>query len=466
MKHKILIIDDETSIREVFSLLLEEKGYLVENAATAAAGIAKARQFRPDIVLLDMNLPDLPGLEALARIKEIAPAPEIVIITAYGTIRNAVEAVKLGAYAYLEKPIDNDELLLTVSRIAEVRKLAGEVEALKTELLSRFRFSSIVGLGPKMSSVFQLMEKMAKVDGTVLITGESGTGKELAAKAIHYNSPRKDNPFVVVNCGAIPRELIESEFFGHVKGAFTDAKMEQTGKFELAHRGTIFLDEIGDLSHDAQAKLLRALGEKEIMMVGGTKTIPVDVRVIAATNKDLEAEVRTGGFREDLYFRLAVLSLRLPPLRERFVDVPLLCEHFIRKYGEELNKRVEGICPNAVACLRRYAWPGNVRELENVIYEALVLCEGTLIEIKDLPHRIRVLCKDEPVAKAAASNGAAQSLRDRVQNAVDRTEKQCIEDALTQARGNRTEAAKILGISRKTLFNKMLQLGIKTGERL
>ncbi len=465
MKHKILIIDDEAAIRDVFSLLLEEKDYQVASAATAEAGIASARRFCPDIVLLDMNLPDLPGLEALARIKEIAPAPEIVIITAYGTIRNAVEAVKLGAYAYLEKPIDNDELLLTVARIAEVRKLAGEVKALKSELLSRFRFSSIVGLGPKMSSVFQLMEKMAKVDGTVLITGESGTGKELAAKAVHYNSPRKDHPFVVVNCGAIPRELIESEFFGHVKGAFTDAKTEQTGKFESAHRGTIFLDEIGDLSQDAQVKLLRALGEKEIMKVGGTKTIPVDVRVIAATNKDLESEVQNGRFREDLYFRLAVLSLRLPPLRERLVDLPLLCEHFIRKYGEELEKPAEGISPEAVACLRRYSWPGNVRELENVIYEALVLCEGNLIGIKDLPHRIRAFYADEPVARADASDGNARSLKDRVQGVVGRTEQKCIEDALIQARGNRTEAAKILGVSRKTLFNKMLQLGIKTGER-
>src|SRR5512135_3849099 len=389
MKPRILIVDDEKNIRDVFSLLLEDHGYEVETAETGAGGVERARLFGPDAVLLDMNLPDIPGLEVLARLREAHPETGIIIVTAYGTIRSAVEATKLGAYAYLEKPVDNEEMLLAVSRILEVRRLKQEVEALRSELHSRYRFSNIVGQSGRMSSVFQLMEKISRVDGTVLLTGESGTGKELAARAIHFASPRRDGPFVVVNCGAIPRDLIESEFFGHVKGAFTDARAEKTGTFELAHTGTIFLDEVGELSLDAQVKLLRALGEREIIKVGGTKTIPVDVRVIAATNKDLEGQVVLGAFREDLYFRLAVLSLVLPPLRDRVEDIPLLAEHFIRKYAGELGKSVKGFTPGAQTILNAYPWPGNVRELENVVYEAMVMSEDEWLGETALPARLQ-----------------------------------------------------------------------------
>jgi len=455
MKPKILIIDDEKSIRDIFTLLLEEKGYAVEAAETGKAGVARARAFRPDAVLLDMNLPDMSGIEVIPRVKEAGPGVEIVIITAFGTIRNAVEATKLGAYAYLEKPVDNEELLLTLARLFEVKALAREVETLRSELTERYDFSNIIGTGARMNSVFQTMARVARVDGTVLITGESGTGKELVAKAIHYEGPRKNNPFVVVNCGAVPRELIESEFFGHAKGAFTDAKEEKTGKFEMAHTGTIFLDEVGELSAEAQVKLLRALGEREIVKVGGTKTIPVDVRVIAATNKDLEQAVREGMFREDLYWRLAVLSLHLPPLRERREDIPLLCDHFIRKYRDQLEKDILGLAPEALELMTVYPWPGNVRELESVIYEAIVLSDAAEIEAAALPSRLRRGQRD-----AADGASAGKTLGEIVADVSGQVERRMIEKTLEATGGNRTRAAALLGISRKTLFNKMRELGI------
>ena len=464
MKPRILVVDDEKNIRDIFSLLLEEHGYEVRTAASGGAGVETARAFGPDAVLLDMNLPDMPGLDVLARLKESHPETGIIIVTAYGTIRSAVEATKLGAYAYLEKPVDNEEMLLGVSRILEVRRLKQEVETLRSELSSRYRFSNIVGTSGRMNSVFQLMEKIARVEGTVLITGESGTGKELAARAIHFASPRRDGPFVVVNCGAIPRDLIESEFFGHVKGAFTDARTEKTGKFELANGGTIFLDEVGELAQDAQVKLLRALGEREIIKVGGTKTIPVDVRVIAATNKDLEAQVGKGAFREDLYFRLAVLSLEMPPLRERTEDIALLAEHFLRKYAPELGKEVRGLSGAAPARLAAYPWPGNVRELENVIYEAMVMSEGEWLDEKALPARLQAPAAAREGRSAELPPRPAPPLREAVQGVAGRAEREIILDALRQTGGNRTRAAGLLGVSRKTLFNKMTLLGIRWPE--
>jgi two-component system response regulator AtoC len=457
MKFKILVVDDEKSIREIFSVLLKERGYWVETAETGAGGIAGAQRFLPDVVLLDMNLPDMPGLKALAEIKKTLPQTDMVIITAFGTIKNAVEATKLGAYAYLEKPVDNDELLLIISRLIEVKRLLREVEDLKSELSSRYRFTNIIGTSRQMNSVFQMMGKIARVDGTVLLTGESGTGKELIARAIHFESPRKDGPFVVVNCGAIPKDLIESEFFGHTKGAFTDAKSEKIGKFELARSGTIFLDEVGELSSEAQVKLLRALGEREIVKVGGAETIPIDVRVIAATNKNLEEAVKNGEFREDLYWRLAVLSLHLPPLRERREDLPLLCDHLVRKYNEELAKTVRGVSPRALELFASYAWPGNIRELESVLYEAMVMSDTALIEEQNLPQRI--LTGTPPAEDSAESLNKPMS--EIVAGLTERAEKSLIEKALEATGWNKTRAAELLGISRKTLFNKMTSLGIR-----
>lgn len=453
---KILIIDDEKSIRDIFTVLLEEKGYLVESASEGIEGINKALKYKPDIILLDMMLPDISGIEVLFQIKKALSKSEVIIITAHGTIKSAVEATKIGAYDYLEKPVDNEELLLIISRALEIRKLSKEVEKLKSELTDRYRFSNIIGTSSKMNSVFQMMEKITKVDGTVLVTGESGTGKELVARAIHFNSPRKDGPFVVVNCGAIPKDLIESEFFGHIKGAFTDAKAEKTGKFELAHKGTIFLDEVGELSHEAQVKLLRALGEKEIVKLGGTKTISIDVRVIAATNKNLEVEVKKANFREDLYWRLAVLPIHLPPLRERKEDIPLLCEHYIKKYNKELKIEIKGIAKEAMAYLMSYSWPGNVRELESLIYETMVLAEGQHIEKENLPLRVTEIGEE----KKAILPASGRSINEALQEITQKVEKRMIEQALKEAAGNKTKAAQILGVSRKTLFNKIIRYNI------
>ncbi len=457
MKHKILIIDDEKNIRDIFSLLLEEKDYSARTAENGKKGLKEAQSFNPDIILLDMNMPDYSGIEVLAKIKETSPTAEVIIITAFGTIQNAVEATKLGAYDYLEKPVDNNELLLSISRALEVKRLRREVDELKSELSARYRFSNIIGTSGKMNSIFQMMEKIARVDGTVLITGESGTGKELIARAIHFKSPRKDEPFVVVNCGAIPKDLIESEFFGHIKGAFTDAKVEKTGKFELANRGTIFLDEVGELSQEAQVKLLRALGEKEIVKVGGTETAPIDVRVIAATNRILENSVKEGVFREDLYWRLAVLSIHVPSLRERKEDIPLLCEYFIEKFNQELGKDIKGVTPGTLNLLKNYDWPGNIREMESVIYETLVMSESSRIEEENMPLRIRVKAADEK----NLSFGKGRPMNQMIQNITEKNEKSFIEKALLESGGNRTKAAQILGISRKTLFNKMVQYKIQ-----
>lgn len=467
MTSRVLIVDDEKSIREVFGVLLGERGFAVEAAEDGRRGLELARAFVPDVVLLDMNLPDMAGLDVLAGLRGLRPAPEIIIVTAFGTIRNAVEATKLGAFAYLEKPVDNDELLLSLARAVEVQGLRRQVETLRSELTSRYRFSNIVGTSARMNSVFQLMEKISRVDGTVLVTGESGTGKELVARAIHFASPRKDGPFVVVNCGAVPRDLIESEFFGHVRGAFTDARADKTGKFELANGGTLFLDEVAELSQDAQVKLLRALGEREITRVGGTKTVPVDVRVVAATNKDLEAEVGAGAFREDLYFRLAVLSLGLPPLRERREDIPPLVEHFAKKFARELGRGVPDVAPEALERLAAYTWPGNVRELENVVYEAMVMAEGDRVTEEALPDRFRARAGGAGPGGAEDTPpgaGMGAKLRDAVQDVSRRRERELILEALRQAGGNRTRAAAILGVSRKTLFNKMTALRVRWPE--
>ena len=457
MNFKILIIDDEDCLREVFSELLKEENYVVDEAATGTEGIEKIHKFQPDLILLDMNLPDISGMDVLTYVRENNLPAEIIIITAYGTIKNAVEATRLGAYDYLEKPVNNDELLLTVFRALEVKRLQQEVEELRSELSSRYQFTNIIGTSSQMNSVFQMMAKICRVEGTVLITGESGTGKELVARAIHYNSSRRDQPFVVVNCGAIPRDLIESEFFGHTKGAFTDAKEEKTGKFELANHGTIFLDEIGDLSPEAQVKLLRAIGEKEIVKVGGTKTIPIDVRVIAATNQNLEELVKQGKFREDLYWRLAVLSLHLPPLRERQEDIPLLCEHFIKKFNQDLEINIRGLTSEALELLKNYHWPGNVRELESVIYEAMVMSDGVWITEDNLPSRIAER-QSFPIDEVAS---LGLTLPEAVERLTARLEKEMIRRALKETNGHKSRAAQKLGITRKTLYNKMIQYNIK-----
>jgi DNA-binding NtrC family response regulator len=382
-------------------------------------------------------------------------APAGIMMTAHGSIRSAVDAMRVGAFDYLTKPFDNDELLIVVERALEQRRLRSEVTLLRGELEARYGFTDIVGISPAMRRVFQAMDKVAKTDETVLILGESGTGKELVARALHRRGTRSRGPFLAVNCSAIPATLVESEFFGHERGAFTDAKDARPGKFELAHRGTIFLDEIGDLPLEAQAKLLRALQERQVTRVGSNKVIDLDVRVIAATHKDLRTAVANGTFREDLFYRLEVLPIHLPPLRERPEDLPVLFEHLMRTFASELKVTAKGVSPEARALLAGYDWPGNIRQLQNVVRHVLVFGEGPVVRAVDLPADVRGVDGELP-----SSGDANLSLADAVARSVARVERGLIVSTLAECDGSRSRAADRLGINRKTLFTKMKLYGL------
>ncbi len=460
----ILIVDDEGPIRRILSVLLRESRHRVTEAASGEEALTllgeKSAEAKPDLVLLDLKLPGIDGLETLKRLRALEPRLDVVMMTAHGTISSAVEAMRRGAFDYLTKPFDNDELLILVDRALEMRRLSAENESLREEIESRYGFSEIVGISREIQDVFRLMTKVVRVDVTVLVTGESGTGKELVARAIHRRGTRSAGPFVAVNCSAIPQTLVESEFFGHEKGAFTDARETRPGKFEQADGGTLFLDEVGDLALDAQAKLLRALQERQIQRIGSRAPRAVDVRVIAATNKDLEKDSREGRFREDLFWRLNVVHLRLPSLRERRADLPLLIDHFVDRFNRELGLAVESIAPDARQLLCDHPWPGNIRELENTICRSMILCEGGVLTVADLPGRVR----GEEEGMAPRSDLSHLSLADAVAEATERLEKVMILSRLAEHRGSRTATAESLGISRKTLFNKMRQYGLSGDE--
>jgi len=459
----ILIVDDERPIRRILSMLLQEKRHRVTEVGSGEDALAAFPNVKPDLVLLDLKLPGMDGLETLKRLRAFDPRLDVVMMTAHGTITSAVEAMRRGAFDYIAKPFDNDELMMVVDRALEVRRLSSEVESLREELSTRYGFSEIVGLSRELQEVFRMMAKVVRVDVTVLVTGESGTGKELVARAIHRRSARSQGPFVAVNCSAIPQTLVESEFFGHEKGAFTDARESRPGKFEQADGGTLFLDEVGDLALDAQAKLLRALQERQIHRVGARAPRTVDVRVVAATNKDLEKESREGRFREDLYWRLNVVHVRLPPLRERRSDLPILIDHFLDRFNRELGLSVASIAPEARQLLGDYNWPGNIRELENTICRAMILCDGDTLTAADLPGRVRGLPRDG--APAVVSDLTRLTLGAAVAEATERLEKMMILARLAEHRGSRTATAESLGVSRKTLFNKMRQYGL-TGDEI
>ena len=457
MKTKILLIDDESKIIKILSRILTEEGFQLFTAMTGEDGVTRAQQDRPDIVLMDLNLPGISGIEAMKQIISDYPDVLTIILTAYGTIQSAVEAMRAGAYDYLTKPFDNDELLMTIKRAEEHLHLRQEVKQLRNELQEKYNFENIIGHSPQMHTVFDLMERVAETDATVLVEGESGTGKELIVRAIHHASARTQGPFIIVNCGAIPPHLVESEFFGHEKGAFTDARERRIGKFERADKGTLFLDEIGELPADTQVKLLRVIEEKSFNRVGGTEEIPVDIRIIAATNKNLEVAVRTGKFRQDLFFRLNVFVISLPPLRERKPDIPLLVDHFLEKYTQQLTTSVSGISKEAIQRLTAYDWPGNIRELANAIHSALIICREETILPHHLPPRIQGYPPIEEVEKPGTVG-----LEDQVKKVTKEMERKIILKVLHECQWNRTRAAAILKISRKTLFNKMLKLGIST----
>jgi DNA-binding NtrC family response regulator len=449
---RILVVDDEEQMRDLLAKVLERKGYQVAVAADGAEALAFLEREPADLVVTDVRMPGLDGMEALRAIKELTADTVVLIMTAFGSIDQAVQAVKDGAYDYVNKPFKIEEMLLTIEKALEERRLRQEVTSLRQEVRTRYHFESLIGKSRAMQEVFGLIEQVAGSRSTVMIYGKSGTGKELVAKAVHYNSPRATKPFVAVNCAAIPAELLESELFGHEKGAFTGAIATKVGKFELATGGTLFLDEVGSMRLDLQAKILRALQEREVERVGGTRTIKIDVRVLAATNRDLKKAVEEGGFREDLYYRLNVVPITLPPLRQRRDDIPLLMEHFIVKYNRAFHRSVKGFSAGATAALYHYDWPGNVRELENVIERAVALAQSETIALRDLPLEISILGGNvaEEIQKAGLSLREARS----------HFERQYILNILERVQWNQTEAARVLGLHRNTLAWKLQRLRI------
>jgi DNA-binding NtrC family response regulator len=448
----LLIVDDEEKIRKVLTRLLEDEDYRVKSVENGHKAIALLQTYKPDMVLLDQNMPGMNGIETLSAIKEKYPAITVIIITAHGEVSLAVDAIKKGAYDYLEKPFDNDKLLLLIKRAINHQLLTEELSTLKHKLSGHKSFDSIIGVNEKMKKVIEQAKCVADTDISVLIQGESGVGKEIIANAIHQASPRKNGSFIAVNCGAIRLSLIESELFGHEKGSFTDAKESKPGKFEQANGGTLFLDELGDLPLDAQVKLLRVLEEKKITRVGGIKPIPVNVRILSATNNNLEEKVQKGSFRLDLYYRLNIFPIQIPPLRERQDDIPLFVEYFRNKFNSELGLRVQTMSKQAMEQLQNYRWPGNIRDLQNAIQSAMVLCREGIVTSNHLPMRINGYpLIDEPKLKFESG------LDENLKSIHSKLEKELIIDALNKSNYNRTEAANLLKISRKTLFNKMKQ---------
>lgn len=456
---KVLIVDDEPRICSILSTLLTKNGYEVRLANSGESGLDLYAQFIPAVILLDLKMPGIDGIEVMEILhRKLKADCKIIIMTAHGEVRSAVEAMKKGAFDYLEKPFDNDELLAIISRAVEMVTLKRRVEQLENQLEQTYGFENIVGVSDKMKSMFALMHRFAATDGTVLVYGESGTGKELIVRAIHQAGKRKAGPFVVVNCGAIPSNLIESEFFGHEAGSFTDAKELRIGKFEVADGGTLFLDEIGELNLEAQVKLLRVIEERTFPRVGGNNPIEVDVRVMAATNRDLSAMLRQGKFREDLYWRLNVLSLNVCPLRERKEDIPVLVDHFLEKYSTGLGIAQPRVCEKAMELLMAYDWPGNVRELQNCIYSAMTIVESSTIEPADLPKRI---CAGSSETYTAGAKLKSVLLAEIAAQAAEKAEREAILSALASTNGNREKAAESLGIGRQTLYRKLRQYGIE-----
>lgn len=449
----ILVVEDDNATRDTMIDLLSEAGYEVQSARNGEEAIAMAREYSFDMVITDLKMPKGDGIQVLEQIKKIDNRTIVIICTGYGTVDTAVKAMKLGAYEYITKPIKIEEIKLVVQRALDYQRLKTENVLLQKQLKAKYKFKNLIGDSEVMQQSFQFIEKIAATNSTVMICGESGTGKELVARAIHYNSDRRNEPMVPVNCGAIPEDLLESELFGYEKGAFTGALKTRIGRFELANCGTIFLDEIGDMSPALQVKILRVLQEHEFERLGGVKSIKVDIRVIAATHRDLEKAVKQGTFREDLYYRLNVIPFILPPLRERGSDIPLLTNHFIGKFNIEKKQNINGISPEALKCLTRYHWPGNVRELENLIERLVILKGNGVIEQEDLPEKLL----------GAEWSGAVPSIDIpdsgiSFNTAVSEFERELILRALKKTNWIKNRAAKLLQLKRTTLVEKIKKI--------
>jgi DNA-binding NtrC family response regulator len=453
-KRRVLIVDDEPGVRESLRMVLKDR-YELLLAPSGSQALELIGQEPLDVVLLDILMPGIDGLEVLERIKQRAATPQVIMLTATKTVKTAVTAMKLGAFDYVTKPFDVDELQLIVERAVQSTALVREVEALRAEVGVRFGFENIIGSAPKMQAALRTVSMVAPLKTTVLITGESGTGKELIAKAIHYHSPRSQRSLITLNCAAIPENLLESELFGHERGSFTDAYSKKLGQFELADQGTLFLDEIGDMPPSTQAKILRVLEQGEFNRIGGEQPVRVDVRVIAATNRDLHQGMRDGTFRSDLYYRLNVVSIHLPPLRERREDVVVLIHHFLKAKATELGIREKSFANKALDLLLQYSWPGNVRELENLIERALVLSHEQVMTPDDLPQYLGNGHGGAHPAQQSVLRGET-----KLNEAVDQFEQDLIRRALEQTQYNQTRAAELLGTTRRILKYKMDKLGI------
>jgi DNA-binding NtrC family response regulator len=455
---KILVVDDDAVARDLLADALRREGYDVEAYGSGEEAITRGRQGRVDLVLTDIRMGAVDGLTVLREFKRMRPDTEVVVLTAFGSLEGAIEAIKQGAYDYLAKPFKREEIKLVVQRSLDHCRLVRENARFREELKGKDDWSPLVGSSPAMLEVYKLVARVSEARSTVLLQGESGTGKELIARAIHANSPRRDKPFVPVNCGALPDTLLESEMFGHEKGAFTGAVGTKTGLFEAANGGTLFLDEVGELGLPLQVKLLRVMQDHEVRRVGGTGSVKVDVRIIAATNRDLERLVKEGKFRDDLFYRLNVVRITLPPLRERPEDIPMLAHHFLQKCGVGAARAVRGFHPDTLTLLTQYRWPGNVRELENAIERAVSLSHGPLLTPEDFPLAIR---------QAPETRDHGREGEEAVPEAyltLEEVEKRHLVRVLRETKGNKVKAAKILGIDRRTLYRMAERFGLDLGE--
>jgi DNA-binding NtrC family response regulator len=448
---KVLVVEDDASLRRVTQVQLEKIGYETTVAVDVAQALEILHEQPQDLVISDLNLPGVSGLELLKKIRVDYPATTLVMVTAYGTVQTAVEAMKSGAYDYLTKPVHPYELKAVVDRVFERRRLVEEVQTLRSCIVQKFGFENIIGHSDALLYILDSAARVAQTDATVLIRGETGTGKELLAKAIHFNSARRGKPFITINCGAIPRDLLESELFGHVRGAFTGALTHKKGKVEMADSGTVFLDEIGEMPLDLQVRVLRLIQEREIEKVGASTSISVDVRIIAATHRNLESMVETAEFRQDLYYRLAVVPIELPPLRSRADDIPEFVQLFFRQSKEKFRRENLKLPPALLSYFLRYQWPGNIRQLQNTIERIVVLCRGEEITVDDLPEFLHHPTVTETPHTAVASDGLT----------LDAVEKEVVLQALRKCNWNRTRAATLLGISRKAISCRITKYGIK-----
>lgn len=446
----ILVVDDEPLQRDILKTILDDEGYETHTAASGEEALKTISAFHPDVILTDLKMDGMDGIELIEAVPREPFDPSMIIMTAHGTISSAVEAIKKGAFDYLTKPLDKSSLLMTVRRAVERAELLKENLQLHKELYDRFRIEGLVGKSAGMKEAIEILKKVSTSSATVLIRGESGTGKELVARAIHYNSPRRSKSFTALNCSAIPENLFESELFGYEPGAFTGATSRKAGLFEITNGGTLFLDEIGDMPQLMQAKLLRVLQDKEIRRLGGKDSIKVDVRIIAATNKDLEKEMTRGGFREDLYYRLKVVTIELPPLRERRTDIPDLAEFFANKYSKEFGKRIRNIDSATIRALCDYSWPGNIRHLESVVERAVLMCDGDVIRLKDIKGELRTLQSAEAFDLELPDEGIN----------FEELEERLLRKAMTKANGVVAKAAKLLGMSYKTFWYRWEKLNV------